>query len=465
LKDFECLPREQARKAPHATNIEAKNGEAAEKTHARPPEADAAVQTDNQPLRATSPDHDASAYVKPLDSLDELPKAVSEQIRALIRDGGGPPKFRSRSEAVWRVTKELVRAGCTNEQVIAILTDDRFRISAHVRDQSNPQVYAKRQAKRARAEAEHPELAELNARYAVVSMGGRTVLKETADGRFDVLARRAFEDEYANRFMLALKGAKPKDISLGQWWFEHRRRRQYDRVDFLPGREAPEGVYNLWRGWTVQPKRGECGRYLKLVHDVIAAGNQEVSDYLLNWMALKVQQPWLKLETAIALKGPEGTGKSIFAERFGELFGSNFVKVTDRRGLMGNFNAHLEGALLVFSDEAAPASSNDMIGRLKTLITQTHVRIERKGIDSFEVPNFFSLIVASNNEHFVSVDVHDRRWLVLDVATDHRGDFSYFKELMAEWNEGGREALFHFLLERNISTFEHRIRPLTQAHT
>ena len=211
------------------------------------------------------------------------------------------------------------------------------------------------------------------------------------------------------------------------------------------------------------PAPGDCGLFLDLIRDVIAAGDGEVYEYLLNWMALKFQQPGAKLETSIALRGGQGVGKSLFAEKFGELFGRHFVAVSDQKGLMGNFNAHLQQALLVFADEIAAAKNANMVGRLKTLVTQTHIRIEPKGVDSFAAPNHFAVILASNNPHIVATDADDRRWLVLDVSPARRGDRTFFRALVEQWQAGGREAFAHLLMQRDLSGFEHRDRPQTAA--
>jgi hypothetical protein len=256
-----------------------------------------------------------------------------------------------------------------------------------------------------------------------------------------------------------------KSAPAADLWLNSRARRSFERVDFLPGSDdSPPGIYNLWAGWHMPNAPTSCDRYLELVGDVIADGDVEVAEYVLNWMALRVQQPALKLETALVLRGGQGTGKSQFAERFGDLFGPYFVKVSGRAGIASNFNAHLQQGLLVFGDEMSAATDRDMIGRLKTLVTQTHLRIEPKGVDSFEVRNHFALIVASNEQQVVVADRDDRRWVVLDVSDARKGDYAFFRAVAEEWQSGGREALFKHLKARDLSSFEHRQRPKTDAH-
>lgn len=45
---------------------------------------------------------------------------------------------------------------------------------------------------------------------------------------------------------------------LGSWWVKHPRRRQYDGVVFDPAPDRTHArLYNLWRGWAVEPKPGD----------------------------------------------------------------------------------------------------------------------------------------------------------------------------------------------------------------
>jgi len=88
--------------------------------------------------------------------VDELP--VSEAIRKLIREGSNS-NFNSRSDAVWLVACELVRAGVEPLTIFALLLDPDLKISDHIFDQPDPQHAAWRNANRAKAHID--ELADV----------------------------------------------------------------------------------------------------------------------------------------------------------------------------------------------------------------------------------------------------------------------------------------------------------------
>ncbi|MEP9397620.1 phage/plasmid primase, P4 family [Mesorhizobium sp. KR2-14] len=87
---------------------------------------------------------------------DGLLARLTNDLAAIIRTGGDPhdsTRWPSRSEAVYFVACSLVRLGCSDEEIVGVLTNSDYRISEHVRDQKNsPREYALRQARSARAD-------------------------------------------------------------------------------------------------------------------------------------------------------------------------------------------------------------------------------------------------------------------------------------------------------------------------
>ena len=88
----------------------------------------------------------------PID-LDTLPPTVSQRTRMLIVQGCDPDdelRYDSRSEVLFGVCCDLVRAGCDDDTIAAVILDRDLPISAHVLAQRRPVQYAARQIERAR---------------------------------------------------------------------------------------------------------------------------------------------------------------------------------------------------------------------------------------------------------------------------------------------------------------------------
>jgi len=315
------------------------------------------------------------------------------------------------------------------------------------------------------AETQIPQwVVQFNETHFVASEGGKTlVFSEKFDpttGR-RTIDRSRFDDFtklYAHR-----KGDKqPKGV--GHAWLQHRDRRTYlGGVIFRPRRATPDGVYNLWRGWGIQPAAGDWSTFREHMLQNLCGGNSEYFEYLFRWMAYAVQHPDDRGHVAIVLRGGRGTGKGVFALTFGRLFGEHFVHLSSGRALTGNFNAHLQTAILVFADEAFWAGDKPQEGSLKRLITEPTLHVERKFQDAFDAPNCTHLIMASNEGWVVPAGLDERRFFVLDVSDRHKQDTEYFAAIDAQMRNGGDAGLLYDLLNLDVSKFNVRKAPNTEA--
>jgi hypothetical protein len=307
-----------------------------------------------------------------------------------------------------------------------------------------------------------PDLAELNALFAVLPVGNTVRVMRTLEGEppefFD---ERSFRLLYMNRKKPAGRGF----IALGTWWLNHEHRRQYNGIDFMPGepRVLPGSVYNTWSGWPFEPVPADCPLFMSHVRDNVCGGDAVCFEYLLGWMADAVQNPGRLPEVAVVLCGRPGTGKGVFVHAFGELFGRHYVYVSQGDHLVGKFNKHLAEAVVVFADEAFFAGDVKHKSQLKAQITEPSRMLEPKGIDVIPVRNCMHLIMASNETWVVPAGPDERRYFVLNVGADHIQDLPYFTAIKAEMATGGREALFHMLMTRDLSSFNKRQIPQTEA--
>lgn len=277
------------------------------------------------------------------------------------------------------------------------------------------------------------ELDELNAKHFCTIIGSTPVVgtEPRVPSEGPTFQRYSeFIQRYYNRFKDKKK--------LGQWWLEHPARREYDRVVFAPPHapvEVFERDYNLWQGFVCEPYQGSdperhIERFLLHTYDVIASGNEDHGNYVCDLLADCVQRPGDPVGKALALRGPQGRGKSIWVEAFGALFGRHFLAVSNRERIVGRFNAHLSGKVVVFADEAIWGGNKSDIGTLKHLVTQRTITIERKGIDTVTELNCIHLFLATNEDWVWPAGANERRGVILDVTTERPR--SYFEALVAE---------------------------------
>lgn len=204
-------------------------------------------------------------------------------------------------------------------------------------------------------------------RFTVLTSGRYLVGRERFDGRMNRHVVDWNPDEAIRKHMNIESGprADGKREGLGDWWLRHPKRRQYDWVVFDPSpTPTPPGVYNLWRGWAVEPKPGDWSMLKRLVRDVLCRGDQASYDYVMRWAAFMVQHPNTPAEVALVFKGTKGVGKGTFGRELKALAGQHGRQVAQPDHFTGRFNEHLADTILLFVDEGLWAGDRKAEGVL-----------------------------------------------------------------------------------------------------
>lgn len=307
----------------------------------------------------------------------------------------------------------------------------------------------------------------LNEKHAVVQWEGSTMIAGfevcpiTGGRRISYAGRRDFELRYLNE-RITHAG---EDLSIAEYWLHHPRRKQYDATVFFPGRPQSEcGRYlNLWNGWQVEPVKGDCSAYLGFVGEYTCSGDDELYDYLMNWVAHMIQRPMEIAETSITLRGGQGLGKNTFIEPLMRIIGfDHAIEVSNGNHVTGKFNAHLENVLLLFNNEASWGGDRSAAGSLKAMVTDKRGLVERKGKDAKPSQNFKRLITASNNLWPTAVELEDRRNVIIDVSPAKAPNelFAQLRAMSESKFNPALKALFHYLMyERDISGWHPRMIP------
>jgi hypothetical protein len=293
--------------------------------------------------------------------------------------------YATRNELLMAFVGSALRARVSEDAIVSACVDEAHighAIFEHCQDNGG-RPYAERQVKQIKGKILDKEVDEINKTHALVLAGNKAAIMKLEDkAQFRLLQIGAFQHWFANHRITVGR----KTMSVADYWLGHRQRRQYEGIEFAPG-GGQRGYYNLWRGFSVEPRPGECSKFLAHLRDNVAQGNTFLYKWVVGWFAQIVQQPTVKPGTALCLRGKQGVGKTKVGQVFGSLFEDHYELVADPRYITGQFNAHMAQLLLLHADEAFWAGEKRAEGKLKDLITGLKHRLEFKGVDPILVQN------------------------------------------------------------------------------
>jgi hypothetical protein len=269
-----------------------------------------------------------------------------------------------------------------------------------------------------------------------------------------LMGRGQFEDAaFATRTAFNLEG---KPTKVAKAWTTWPLRNEVDALKYKPGEErlvddGSESYFNLWRGWGCEPLAGDAGLFLEWLEDAFPSSQER--EYFLDWWSYQVQHPGIKLNTALMLVGPSGVGKGWMASIAERVFGSDNTWKCNLSDLESRFNSGLGAAQLMVIEEADVAGGVKVYNVLKDMITNEHLRYERKGVDAVKIDNCLNIFMNSNHIDVLALDEFDRRMAVLEITNESIANDATYWEPRWEWlrEGGGAAVVFGWLKARTLS--------------
>lgn len=236
-------------------------------------------------------------------------------------------------------------------------------------------------------------------------------------------------------------------------------------IGFDPTEKDPQIKCNLFGGWPTEPRPGTCTKLLELLEWLCAneVNDGEVYRWILKWLAYPLQHRGAKMHSAIVVHGPQGTGKSRFFEAYGKIY-REYFSVIGQDALEDKFNSDwAEKKLFVIGDEIL--ARQDMYhtkNRLKGFITSEFIRVNPKNVAAHTERNQMNIVFLSNERQPLVLENDDRRHCVIWVPP--KLDDAFFAAVNEEIDNGGVEAIHHYLLDLDLGDFRPWTRPpMTKA--
>jgi len=226
-----------------------------------------------------------------------------------------------------------------------------------------------------------------------------------------------------------------------------------------PASSGPTATVNLFSGWKMRPKKGNCIQIQTLLSH-LCDGNEDMEMWILRWLAYPLRNPGAKMETSIIMHGDEGSGKNFFFEKVVKAIYGEYGYVIGNAQLESNFNDWASMKLFMVADEVVTrAELKQMKGKLKYLVAGDTVIVNPKGMPEHCEANQMNFVFLSNELQPLALDKTDRRYLV--VWTPPALGREFYVSVAQEIAQGGIEAFYYFLLhELDMGDFNEHTKPL-----
>jgi putative DNA primase/helicase len=262
-------------------------------------------------------------------------------------------------------------------------------------------------------------------------------------------------------------GVRWDDVKRHHHWID-RGAAYLSEVGFDPAGNDKGVKLNTWIGWPLKPMRGKCDALLELI-EYLCSGEpdqktrHDVFRWLLCWMAYPLQNPGAKMNSAVIMHGPQGTGKSTVFQVLGKIYG-DYSTVLNQRALEDKFNADWsDSKLFILAEEVVTRAEMWHIkNELKELVTGEWIRVNPKNVAAYRQRNHVNICYLSNEDQPLPLENDDRRHCVIWTPPELSAE--YYDELYIELENGGVEAFYHYLLNLELGDFHPKKRPpMTEA--
>ncbi len=173
-----------------------------------------------------------------------------------------------------------------------------------------------------------------------------------------------------------------------------------------------EPCLNLWIPPTLKAKEGPFPTITKILQ-WLTNFEEAGQEWVIHWMAQKIQNPRLNPKIAVLFTTAQGGGKGTLAKIMRYMLGMENTAEISQNALESKFNGRWANKLFVLGDEVFTRSKEDNTNMLKKYIDGGSIEVEKKYQNQAEVESCLAMMFASNEPATpLIVEEGDRRYTV-----------------------------------------------------
>ncbi|MCA9458216.1 MAG: hypothetical protein KC587_16240 [Nitrospira sp.] len=239
--------------------------------------------------------------------------------------------------------------------------------------------------------------------------------------------------------------------------------RRFEGLAYRPGEPEflDDGRYNIWRSSGMTPQPGDVETFLRHMQYLIP--DQKERDFVLDYLAYLVQFPGQKIHFALVLQGIQGTGKSFLGQLMEDIIGEGNTNRPSNEELHSPWTTWQRQAQLVIVEELMSYGRQELINKLKPVITDETIQIQEKYRNTYTLDNCLNFLMFTNYKDALKIERNDRRFFVV-FSPARPNSKEYYIDLFKFLRGDGPAYVAHWLGQRDLSSFHPKgVAPLTAA--
>lgn len=219
-------------------------------------------------------------------------------------------------------------------------------------------------------------------------------------------------------------------------------------------------AFNLWKGWGVEPAKGDVAPPLELIDHMFGQDTLEAK-WLLAWLAYPLQHPGVKMSTAVLMLGGHGIGKSMLGKLMKRIYGD--TSTTDNSSevssdqFFGAFNEWAAKKQFVLADEVVTPGRDyehkKHMSAIKNFVTRETVTINEKYGLQYPLKDHTNIYMTANPLDSLTIENGERRYFIYaSKARKIQVAMPGFLERWDAWKESGGPAAWFWYLLHEVDT-------------
>lgn len=190
-------------------------------------------------------------------------------------------------------------------------------------------------------------------------------------------------------------------------------------ITFNPGEEfgfSSNHTFNVFRPSELKAVKGDATMFYEYLNHLIPLEEDRIE--LMRWCATLSECPAVRMHYGVLLiSRRQGVGKTTLGTIMEQMVGPHNVKRPSEGDIVDSaFNTWQENCRLILADEIYAGHSFKAYHKLKTLITDRMITINRKFQSPYVLPNYTHMIASSNSMNALKIPNQDRRWFIPGVT-------------------------------------------------